>query len=185
MNIQTHFQLMGGYNRRMNRQVYGVAAKLDQESLCRDAGAFFRSILGTLNHIMVGDLLWLRRFRGHRDGYFALDELGGLPRPQGLDEILFADFSALWSCRESVDEIVVRWLETETGTSDFADNLTYANSKGVVSTRNFGELLCHFFNHQTHHRGQVSTLLSQMGCDIGVTDFLIDIPDLDTVGSRV
>ena len=52
------------------------------------------------------------------------------------------------------------------------EDLSYKNMSGVDSSRNFGELILHFFNHQTHHRGQVSTLLSQHGIDIGVTDLL-------------
>ena len=61
---------------------------------------------------------------------------------------------------------------------DFSRNLDYSNTKGVKSTRNFGELVSHLFNHQTHHRGQVSTLLNQMGHDIGTTDYLFDIPEM-------
>lgn len=53
----------------------------------------------------------------------------------------------------------------------------------VISTRNFGELICHLFNHQTHHRGQLSTLLSQLELNLGVTDFLIDIPEVSALHS--
>ncbi|MAC46924.1 MAG: hypothetical protein CMI12_08730 [Oceanospirillum sp.] len=58
--------------------------------------------------------------------------------------------------------------------------MSYSNTQGIVSQRNFAELVSHLFNHQTHHRGQVSTLLSQNGIDIGITDFLMEIPDKNT-----
>jgi uncharacterized damage-inducible protein DinB len=76
-----------------------------------------------------------------------------------------------------VDEIIEKWLESDTEYSHFQQDLTYQNSRGVVSVRNFAELVAHLFNHQTHHRGQVSALLFQLGVDVGVTDFLMDIPD--------
>ncbi|WP_296062630.1 DinB family protein [uncultured Amphritea sp.] len=68
-------------------------------------------------------------------------------------------------------------MSEEVTADDFNRTLVYANSKGVVSKRDFGELVCHFFNHQTHHRGQASALLSQHGIDVGIRDLLIDIPD--------
>ena len=73
--------------------------------------------------------------------------------------------------------MIQEWLSIEVVEDDFDRDLTYTNSKGVVSSRNFSELVSHLFNHQTHHRGQVSALLYQKGADIGVTDFLMDIPD--------
>lgn len=60
--------------------------------------------------------------------------------------------------------------------TDLDHPLHYANMKGATADRNFFSLVMHFFNHQTHHRGQVTTLLSQAGIDIGVTDLLVPIP---------
>lgn len=178
MNLRNHFMLMADYNRRMNVQVYEACSALSDEKLSSDSGAFFGSVLGTLNHILVGDLLWLSRFSIHSDRYQSLNGLSALPKPKTLDETLYPELALLVKARKFVDKIIRQWLDEEIGEDDFNRTLVYANSQGVVCERDFGELLSHFFNHQTHHRGQISTLLSQQNIDVGITDLLIDIPDL-------
>ena len=181
MNLQHHFQLMAQYNLRMNAQVYGAASQLSADELSQDMGAFFHSILGTLNHIMVGDLFWLNRFARLHEAdskqFSSLQmALSNFPKPSALNQILFDDFSELRKIRHDLDSVIQAWLTDDTCEQDFKHNLTYHNSKGVGATRDIGELVSHFFNHQTHHRGQVSTLLSQKKIDVGGTDFLMDIP---------
>ena len=180
MKAKNHFELMAHYNRRLNEQVYGAASGLDNTTLCKDLGAYFNSILGTLNHIMVGDLLWLNRFAKHSDLFVSLSKLNSYESPTSLDEILYQDFNRLRHVRAEIDQIIITWATSEAQQDDYMRAFKYTNSKGISSTRNFGEVVSHFYNHQTHHRGQVSTLLSQLGYDIGVTDFLIDIPDDDS-----
>ncbi len=181
MNTLHHFQLMAQYNLRMNAQVYTAASQLSADDLAKDMGAFFKSILGTLNHIMVGDLFWLNRFallHGADSNKFANLQaaLQHFPKPNALNQILFEDLSELHKTRKNLDAAIQAWLRKDASAQDFTLDLTYHNSKGEGATRDFGELLAHLFNHQTHHRGQVSTLLSQKGFDVGGTDFLLDIP---------
>ena len=178
MTFRDHFLLMADYNQRMNNQLFEAADKLTTEELCADRGAFFTSILGTLNHILVGDLIWLSRFSSHSNSYRSLADLSELPKPAGLSDVIYPELSSLRDARSRVDSSIKRWLAEEVKEADFSKSLAYANTKGVVSERNFGELLFHLFNHQTHHRGQVTTLLNQQGIDVGTTDFLIDIPDM-------
>ena len=172
-----HFQYMANYNLRLNTQVYEAAEQLSDEDLASDMGAFFTSILGTLNHILVGDLLWLNRFATIKS-FSSLQAIKQFPKPSHLDQILFEDFEQLKRTRIELDTLIHEWLHTNATETDFQQNLTYRNSKGEVATKDFSELLHHFFNHQTHHRGQVSALLSQKGIDVGITDFVIDIPSL-------
>lgn len=171
-----HFTLMAAYNRRMNRQVFAASGLLSEDQLRQDCGAFFGSVFATLNHIMVGDLVWLRRFRNHPSRFNSLTATDEFPAFVSLDKIAYDDFSDLKSAREKLDGIIIKWIEAELNEPDFSHLLEYADTRGTAYRRNFAELLAHFFNHQTHHRGQVSTLLSQFGYDIGVTDFLADIP---------
>ncbi len=171
---------MADYNYRMNEQIYRASDKLGKEELEKDAGAFFGSILGSLNHILVGDLLWLSRFENHSNDYVTLIKLNEYPKPQKLSDILYSEFPELYKVRKEIDLLIQYWVKNEIKETHFEQNLTYSNSKGIASSRNFGELVSHFFNHQTHHRGQISTLLYQFGYDVGVTDFLIDIPDEQT-----
>ena len=108
MDHREHFILMADYNVRMNGQVYDACARLDADRLSADSGAFFGSVLGTLNHILVGDLLWLARFASHSDRYHVLTSLSTLPKPQALDEIIHADLLSLVSARTTIDTIIRR-----------------------------------------------------------------------------
>ena len=172
-----HYLLFAEYNQRMNGQLYQAIEPLSTETINQDRGLFFQSILGTLNHLLVGDLIWLRRFSYFSERYVSLASLVSWPVPTSLSDIRYRDFSELKQARESLDRLIVEWLTNEVYSEDFIHKLVYANTAGVVSERNFGALISHLFNHQTHHRGQLTTVLSQLGIDVGVTDFLLEIPD--------
>lgn len=167
--------LLASYNASMNRKLYAAAAGLPQEALNADRGAFFGSILGTLNHIVAGDTIWLRRFMGHPSDFASLKVMTGIPAPAGLAHIHSDELDALLAHRVRLDAIIEA-MAAELSDSDLAQPLSYRNSRGECR-KHFGSLLLHFFNHQTHHRGQASTLLSQAGVDIGVTDLLESIPE--------
>ena len=177
MDFCEHCQLMASYNLRMNRQLYDAASSLPKHVLDKNLGAFFRSIIGTFNHLVVADIIWLTRFAEHRQRYESLQKVSRYPQPAALNDILYDDFLELRKIREELDGLLIYWLTNEVEEPDFSQTLSYSNTKGIRSTRNFGELLSHFFNHQTHHRGQLTTLFAQLDIDVGITDFLIDIPD--------
>ena len=142
-------RMLARYNTLANRRLYGACAALDDGERRQDRGAFFRSIHGTLNHILVGDRIWMARFEGRNEP------------STGLDRILHDDFAELTGARIAEDERIEAffgqlWPEGLTGTID------YVNNEG----RRFGDaramLYLHFFNHQTHHRGQVHAILTQV-----------------------
>lgn len=170
------FRQMAAYNQWINDRLYEVSSCLDADELERDRGAFFGSIWGTLNHIAVGDTLWLKRFASHPSGRATLHAVAALPNPSSLDQILFEDFGRLHEHRRWLDGEIIRWADG-LAEADVDQVLTYQNSKGKPFNKRLSHLILHFFNHQTHHRGQVSTLLSQAGEDVGVTDLLALIPD--------
>ena len=167
---------MAKYNQWMNQSLYTAAAKLPVEKLREDKKAFFGSVIGTLNHIVVGDIIWLKRFSMHPANYAALEPVRRIQHPQSLDQTLFADLEQLSKQRLTLDDIIINWCD-ELSEVDLSHHLQYKNTKGKVAVREFGSLMFHFFNHQTHHRGQVTTLLSQEGVDVGVTDLLMLIPN--------
>ncbi len=168
---------MAQYNLRMNEQVYQASFKLTKDELEKEVGTFFGSIIGTLNHQLVGDLIWLARFSKYSDRYISLHKIKEYPAPKKLNEIPYPNIDLLYQIRQEIDQIIWDWVNAELDEKDLQFDLKYTNTKNVVSIRNFAELVSHLFNHQTHHRGQVSTLLYQFGYNVGVTDFLIDIPD--------
>lgn len=176
MSLKPTFELMSTYNQWMNNKLYEAAAKLSSEKIKEDQGAFFRSILGTLNHILVADILWLKRFAQHPKHYQALSYVRELVNPSSLDQILYDELPTLAAVRRELDQAIIDWCQ-EMEEDDLSNPLDYANSKGIKSIRSFGHLIQHFFNHQTHHRGQVTTLLNQNEIDVGTTDLLMLIPD--------
>lgn len=177
MSQREVFVLMAAYNAAMNQQLYAAAATLPDAALTLERQAFFGSILGTLNHIAVADTIWLQRFAGHRAGFGALAAARALPTPSRLDQALAGDLAALRTERVALDAIITALVD-QLREEDLAHILRYTNSRGAQQ-KHFGSLLLHFFNHQTHHRGQASTLLFQAGVDIGVTDLLALIPNED------
>jgi uncharacterized damage-inducible protein DinB len=176
MNRVDHICLLAEYNEWMNAKLYEAARGLPDEELSANRRAFFGSILGTLNHLIVGDTIWLGRFSAHPANYSALAVIRKLPVPASLDQTIFADIQSLSGRRALLDQVIRDWARSITeGDLDFA--LTYSNMRNVTAKRSFYCLVVHFFNHQTHHRGQATTLLSQAGVDVGVTDMLMLIPD--------
>ncbi|MBV7550571.1 DinB family protein [Pseudomonas sp. PDM26] len=175
MSRTGHICLMATYNKWMNEKIYGAARCLSDDELSADRKAFFRSILGTLNHVAAGDTVWLKRFAKHPANHSALEPVRRLSDPKNLDQALFSTIRELSEYRERLDQIIVEWASSITE-SDLDHTLHYASFKGVVSDKDFYGLVMHFFNHQTHHRGQVTTLLSQAGVDIGDTDLVVLIP---------
>lgn len=165
MSIKTVFVTMARYNRWMNEKLYQCCSTLDEDALRLDRGAFFKSIWGTLNHLLVADRLWLGRFH---DRPF---EFTG-----GLDAALYPDFRKLRAGREKTDAEIPA----------FVDALDEARTYGELRYTTFLEphprvtpmahALMHFFNHRTQHRGQLTTLLFQAGVGPGVTDLLY-LPD--------
>ena len=169
--------LLAAYNADMNARLYAAAATLPEAELQAGRGAFFGSLIGTLNHIVAGDTIWLRRFMGHPSGFASLQAMSGIPAPAGLAHRYSDDLGVLLEHRVRLDAIITA-LAAEVSDSDLAGTLAYRNSRGETR-KHFGSLLLHLFNHQTHHRGQASTLLSQAGVDLGVTDLLEWIPGPD------
>ena len=157
--IDTSFcQLMAKYNAWMNSKVYTACSSLPQEALYEDLGAFFKSIYLTLNHIAYADLAFLSRFTGEP------------PEVPPLGEDLFGSFVNLRVERERLDRRILDWASTLT--SDWLIlPLTYVSKvDGRERTLPRWALVAHLFNHQTHHRGQITTLLSQRKIDVGFTD---------------
>lgn len=175
--MKDHLHLLTTYNQWMNEKLYEAAAHLSPAELAEDRGAFFGSILGTLNHLVVADRIWLKRFATLPAFTDVLRPVSELPDPESLDQILFERFEALREHRQWLDGRILQWIEG-LEESDLEQVLAYHNMKGVPSRRRVSQLLLHFFNHQTHHRGQTTTLLSQVGEDVGVTDLLMLIPEV-------
>ena len=181
MSRLSHVQLMSAYNGWMNRKLYDAAAALPQDELARGRGAFFGSILGTLNHLLAADTIWLQRFAAHpvqSAAWQALAPVRALDKPAGLDAALFTALAPMAAHRARLDGVIAAWAEALTE-ADLDLVLSYTRMNGETLSKPLFSVLMHFFNHQTHHRGQATTLLSQAGVDVGVTDLLALIPNAE------
>jgi uncharacterized damage-inducible protein DinB len=180
MSLLSNLQLMSQYNQWMNQKIYQAAQQLGNDKIQQDQGAFFGSLWGTLNHIYVADIIWLRRFAQHAKKYSSLNQLPELSSYTTLNHTVANNLESLNQLRQELDNIIISWCQ-EIDSKDLEDNLLYMDTKKNSYQKNFGQLIHHFFNHQTHHRGQASTLISQQGLDMGVTDLLEIIPEQQDV----
>lgn len=150
---------MSAYGSHMNAQLLGACAPLDEAQLREDRGAFFGSIYKTLEHILFGDLVWMSRFVGQdfRGGLAAGDTVCGSMLELGQWRTEFDAFITQWA--SGVEQ---SWLDGELSWTSGGD--------GRERTARTALLVVHMFNHGTHHRGQLTALMSQAGLDVGVTD---------------
>lgn len=169
------YRRLAEYNTWMNETLYESCAQLTDEERKRDLGAFFRSVHGTLNHLLMVDHAWLLRCARDGERYSPRDAAGNAIRLTGLDQILYEDFPALRAQRHVTDRLLEEWVAT-LDESALAGTIEYKSSRGP-QRHPLWWVLTHLFNHQTHHRGQVTTLVKQLGRDPGVTDLIWMLQD--------
>ena len=159
--MKTLFQMLAAYNGWANERLYDAAARIPDAEYRRDRGAFFGSLHGTLNHLLLGDRIWMHRFTGE-----------GV-EPKELDAILYEDFAELRAARRASDARIVDYIE---GLSDknLAGPICYRSTRSPAEIEQLlAPLLLHFFNHQTHHRGQAHCLLTEISGEAPSLDLLV------------
>ena len=169
MDVVEPYAVLARYNAWMNQKLYDAADTLSDEDRRRDLGAFFHSLHGTLNHLILTDRAWLARFTNDPSVLQSLD--GTMPEFSGrLDQELYSDFATLRRERDRTDADIVEWVQGLTPET-LAAPITYYS---VAYARSYEHPLwwavTHFFNHQTHHRGQVHAMLTAAGEKTGDTD---------------
>ena len=173
MNLHIEqFRRFAQYNAWFNGRLYDLVSSLSEEERNRDMGAFFRSIHGTLNHILLADRIWLGRISKHPHGFRSLEKTPLVFEFQSLAQVLCESFPELAAQRHETDTAIRSWV-TELTPEILESDLSYARSTGQNMVLPFWHVVAHLFNHQTHHRGQVTTLLFQLGHDPGSTDFIL------------
>ncbi|MEE8248255.1 MAG: DinB family protein [Alphaproteobacteria bacterium] len=146
--LSEHFRTFAHYNAWANERLYEVCAGLPEAQYLEPRPAFFGSLHGALNHILVADRLWLSRLEGRDSGIGSLDQQ------------LYGDFAGLRVARRAEDGLIIAYVEgLEAG--DLTTPIRYTNMAGERHQDPLRLILAHMFNHQTHHRGQAHDLLSQ------------------------
>ncbi len=144
------------------KRIYDACAELDDDAYREDRGLFFGSVHATLNHLLVVDRLWFGRLQGE------------VPALKGLSVILYDDFAALRAAQEAQSASLRNYV-AGLGEDAFGDTMSFRTMDGVEGSMKVAEVLITMFNHQTHHRGQVSAMLTQAGlkyADLDVPYFL-------------
>ena len=155
------FQMFAGYNEWANARLYAAVGELPDADYRADHGAFFKSVHGTLNHLLVGDRVWMQRLTGEGDA------------PTSLDAILFEDFAALRAARAEEDARIIAFV-AGLSDADLARKVRYRTiSRPAEIEQELGYALPHVFNHQTHHRGQVHGLLTRIAGDAPSLDLIL------------
>jgi uncharacterized damage-inducible protein DinB len=156
--------LMSRYNQWANARLYDCCGALPPAVYQETRPAFFRSIHRTLNHILLGDRIWLSRTRGTT------------PVTDPLDTELYGDFESLRAARAAEDQGILDYV-AGLAEADLPADVHYANTRGDPFATPLGVILQHFFNHQTHHRGQVHDMLTQTEIDPPVLDLIYFVRD--------
>ena len=159
-------QVMARYNVWQNNQLTEILKGLPAKELTRNVKAFFGSILGTLSHLYWGDHIWMSRFDGGSAPECGIDDS---PR-------LFATLATWCAGRPRMDGRIRMWADRVDNAELAGDIIWYSNLSGKQVTRPMGRAVTHFFNHQTHHRGQVHAMLTAAGSPAPVSD-LIFMPE--------
>jgi uncharacterized damage-inducible protein DinB len=148
--MKSRYRMFAGYNAWCNGRLYDAASQVSDAEYRADRGAFFKSLHGTLNHLLVGDRIWMHRFTGE----------GALPK--SLDAILHDGFADLRVARRAEDARISRYIAGLTD-HDLAGSIRYRTFVRPTDIEQpLAPALDHFFNHQTHHRGQAHALLSAL-----------------------
>jgi uncharacterized damage-inducible protein DinB len=144
----------------VNEKLFAICAGMSDEERKRDIGAPFHSIHGTFNHLLLVDRLWLGRFQ-HQEFHFST-----------LADELYSDFDELRREQRMTDDAIDAWIAI-LPESQLASPFTFhSRSRDQDSTFLMSSVMLHFFNHQTHHRGQITAMIESLGYDCGVTDLL-------------
>jgi uncharacterized damage-inducible protein DinB len=152
--------LLARYNSSVNLKMNALIEGLSAEAWDRGLGGFFPSVHSLCNHLYIGDLNWLKRFSALRDFEYAKSPLlASIPK---FSETAVGTVAEYLAKRAALDELLGAFA-TELTDGDLAKDLSYVDSHGTEHRRNFGGLVLHCFNHQSHHRGMVSVYLEMLG----------------------
>jgi uncharacterized damage-inducible protein DinB len=160
--IQNAFQNLARYNERANQEMYAVLSQLTDKARKRDVGSWFGSIHGILNHILITDMNWLKRYRELSPESPVLTDPQLDPPNLSWSHDLHEDFEGLRQTRGLVDAKIRAWF-AEFPISGCGEEFQYHDSRGTLRRAAAGAAFEFLFLHQTHHRGQISQILDTLG----------------------
>jgi len=163
--MKTIFQSFARYNKNVNQDMINIVKTLPQEKLKKRFQTFFATIYDMLFHILLSDINWMKRFKTLFGAYNSIEtsKIGSYDETK-LKEALKGGYEKLFELRETVDKEIDDFVK-ELRDDDYGKVLKYKNYKGEDTEKEVWKVLMQMFNHQTHHRGQISDLLDMLGID--------------------
>ena len=158
------FQLLSKYNAQANAEMIGILEHLTAKQIATDVHSFYGSILGLLNHILVSDVLWLKRFRKQFPELEPINPKLPSFHMEGWKDIIWPSLALLKPIRTAVDEALKQACDLLTE-KQYASVMSYKNWDGKELQNTVRLILLHMFNHQTHNRGQIALILDQMAVE--------------------
>jgi uncharacterized damage-inducible protein DinB len=167
MITPAYAQMMARYNQWQNNNLYSASAKLDDALRRQETGVWFGSLFATLNHLVWADRYWMYRFTGS-------------PKPEGgmaESRLVYDDFDELHKARKDLDQTILDWAAKLDPAWLAGEMSWFSGSKQTRVSQARALAVTHFFNHQTHHRGQIHALLTRFGTKPHDTDLIFMEPD--------
>ena len=162
-----YVRVMAAYNSEMNRRLYSAAARLTDAQRREDGGLYWGTLHATLCHLMWADEMWMARLDGWSKPVLKLKESGRL----------FERFDDLFAARVVADRRIEAWAHGLTEADINRDLVWFSSVANRELRAPMGFVITHFFNHQTHHRGQATAVITRAGDDIGDTDLPLVVPE--------
>ena len=179
MSLVKNFRMMSLYNQRINTQLMECCLALPSSTLEKNTHFFFTDIVSYWNHLLFGDLILLRRLALNNVAQLSLDDFVDFPSPCSPTDIYSKNVVEIAALRKQLDELIIVYCGSLTD-EECEQFISYTTTEGEQITKAVADVIQHIFNHQTHHRGQLTCVLSQFGVDYGC----MDLPVIVAEGSR-
>jgi len=171
------FQISVLYNQRMNQQLLICCQQLSQTQCEQETGSFFPNVIAYWNHLLFGDLILIRRIIANKIAGLSLSLLDGLPIATSTSDCYCSTIDEVIELRTKVD-IIIEQVINALSENDISKLIHYKTTEGDEVSARVSDILQHMFNHQTHHRGQLTCVLSQLGINFGCTDLPVLVSEM-------
>jgi len=179
LSLAKNFRMLSHYNQRINVQLIDCCTSLPNDILVKETNSFFSNIISYWNHILFSDLILLGRLASNHIAGISPNDFTKFPTPKSPNDIYHNKFSDIAILRQAVDELIIKYSSNLTD-DECQKFITYQTTEGETITKAVSDVTQHIFNHQAHHRGQLTCVLSQFGVNYGCMDLPIIVPE----GSR-
>jgi uncharacterized damage-inducible protein DinB len=157
------FQALAHYNRSVNESMGEILTGLSKDQLFNETKAFYRSIYDTCIHLLQSDIFWLKRYKAvYPDNDNLKNNELLLMDVENIRKEFESDYKKIFETQKKTDILAEQFINDLTE-ENYTQAFQYTNYKGVTTERIVWKTLLHWFNHQTHHRGQISAFLDIMG----------------------